>query len=58
MTRDDARKLAKDTRVFCTVTAQQCWYVVEAVRPRDGYLKLYGVRVFCPPHNFNLTGPR
>lgn len=55
MTARDTRQLALGTYVYCTVSAVQGWYRVTDIRPRDGYIKISGERVWCPPHNFSLV---
>lgn len=55
MTPADTRALALGTWLYCTVHAVEGWYRLTAVRPRDGYIKVDGVRTWNPPHNFSLT---
>lgn len=58
MTKAESLKLTAGTKVICTVTALcNVRYIVLEVRPRDGYLKLSGERMWCPPHNFKLESP-
>lgn len=64
MTAKESRLLQPGTSVFCTVLTGSFgamrpigWMTIESVRPRDGYLKLFGERMFCPPHNFRLDAP-
>jgi hypothetical protein len=52
------RTLPVGTKVYCTVHGCLGWTTITAVRPRDGYIKIAGERVWCPPHNFTLGGPR
>lgn len=39
-------------KVYCTVYGARGWHTVLAVRPRDGYIQIDGVRPWCPPYNF------
>lgn len=56
MTKADTLKLTIGAKVFCTVrSAVRGWYRVTAIRPRDGYIKITGASMWCPPHNFALT---
>ena len=55
MTAQQTRALAIGSQVFCTVSAIRSWFRVEAIRPRDGYIKINGFGGWNPPHNFELT---
>lgn len=58
MTAKETRVLTVGTLVYCTVTACRGWYRLQAIRPRDGYIKIDGYSMWCPPHNFRLTEAR
>lgn len=58
MTAKETRQLSVGDRVYCTVRDWAGWYRVTAIRPRDGYIKIGGWNVWCPPHNFNTTGEK
>lgn len=55
MTAKETRQLTIGTYVFCTVFAVSGWYRLLQVRPRDGYIKISGYNMWCPPHNFSLV---
>ncbi len=57
MTKAEALALALGSQVFCTVHACRGWYVVRAIRPRDGYIKIDGFATWNPPHNFTTVQP-
>lgn len=58
LTKQQTRELALGTWVYCTVHGSQGWTKVTAVRPRDGYIKISGFNLWCPPYNFSLTDSR
>ena len=49
------RRWAVGEIVWCTVTGAPGLHKVLAVRPSDGYVKVDGVRSWCPPYNFKAT---
>jgi len=57
MNKSETLQLAIGARVYCTVTVVRGWYTVLAIRPRDGYIKIDGFNMWCPPHNFAATEP-
>lgn len=59
MTAKETRALPIGTPVYCTVRGSGAagWWTLTAVRPRDGYIKIAGLNMWCPPHNFSLTEP-
>lgn len=55
MTKAEALKLKPGDKVYCTVFAVRGWYTVEAIRPRDGYIKVTAYRTWNPHYNFEVT---
>lgn len=53
MTAAEARVLAIGSQVFCTVHGSRGWYRVQAIRPRDGYIKVVGVSMWFRHITFN-----
>ncbi len=61
MTKADTLKLVPGTMVFCTVNrsfphvGKLGWRRFREVRPRDGFIKIDGFGLWCPPFNFELV---
>ena len=55
MTKADIINAGIGAHVFCTVRACSGWYVIRAIRPRDGYIKIDGFNTWNPPHNFTTA---
>lgn len=58
MMKQEALGLPVGTKLYCTVHGAEGWYTLLAIRPRDGYLKLSGEKMWCPPHNFQQEAPK